>query len=136
MTSTAGFGRRAFLGLAAVAGASAAGLSLAADPSAAAPVAGSLWRLATFEGLRGQRFRVRGGGSLRLVEVVNSRQSGDAAEAFLLLFEPDRPRAGSLMTLHHQSLGTFALGLTAVGRRGRLQAVIDQRSARAQSKEP
>jgi hypothetical protein len=140
MTSASHFGRRAFLGLAATAGVAIAGVSLDAAPGAAAVATaeGQLWRLDKFKPLRGQRFAVAGGGSLTLVDVVDhSRPGGDTAETFLLLFEPHGIRGGSsLLTLSHRAVGSFTLGLTSVGRRSRLQAVIDQRRPRTAHKEP
>jgi hypothetical protein len=99
-------------------------------------VAAQLWNLDTFRRLRGQRFAVVAGGSLRLVEIVDRTRAATGGETFLLLFEPRGVRSdASMLALTHPSLGTFDLGVTDVGRQGRLQAVVDQRRARVQHKE-
>lgn len=126
-------GRRAFLGLAVTAGAAAAGL-VGSTSAGAASRSADPWRLAVFRPLVGQRLAVEGGGELRVAEVVDRSALG--GEVFTVLLEPHgtAPEA-SLFRVTHPALGTVVLGATAVGSRGRLQAVVDRRRPPVSSQE-
>ena len=121
--------RRAFLGVALVAGAAVTGLAGATNAGASALPVADPFRLAVFGPLVGQTLTVVGGGALRVL-AVRDNSDGATGEAFTVVLEPHGlDTTSSLFTVRHPALGTVALAATVTGTRGRLHAVIDRRAS-------
>lgn len=111
------------LGAAATAGsARQAPAAAAADP----------WRRLAFVPLVGARFRVDGGSDVVLDQVRDLAKVGEDGEVFSLLFRPlgQVPSEGPVV-LGEPLPAPLALTLHPVGRKGRLEAVVDRRTAPA-----